>query len=100
MITSDPRKSEIYRTATLQLRNILTQQLRDYFIKLLKRCERSRWWLTFGYFAMMGAAMPINDAPWYQAMLFMIGGLFALVAAVISLRKPAANDKLHSVPKE
>lgn len=100
MITSDPRKSEIYRSTTQQLRNILTQQLRDQFMKLLKRCERSRWWLTFGYFSMMGAAMPINDTPWYQAMLFMIGGLFALVAAGISLRKPVASDKVHSVSKE
>lgn len=100
MITSDPRKSEIYRLATQQLRNLMTQQLRDQFIKLLKRCERSRWWLTFGYFSMMGAAMPISDTPWYQAMLFIIGGLFALVAAGISLRRPAASDKLHSLPKE
>lgn len=100
MITSDPRKSEIYRSTTQQLRNILAQQLRDSFIKLLKRCERSRWWLTFGYFSMMGSAMPINDAPWYQAVLFMIGCLCALFAARISLARSVATDKLHSVPKE
>ena len=92
MITSDPRKTEIFQIATQQLRNI--------FNEMLKRCTRSRWWLTFGYFAMMAAAMPINDAPWYQATLFIIGSLFALVAAVISLRKPAVYDKPHSVPKE
>ncbi len=100
MITSDPRKSEIYRSTTLQLGNILAQQLRDSFIKLLKKCERSRWWLTFGYVAMMAAASPINDTTWYQVVLFMIGCLCALVAARISLAKPAAADKLHSVPKE
>lgn len=93
MITSDSRKSDVYREATQQLRNIFSSEV-------LSRYSRSRWWLTYGYCAMMAAASPINKTTWYQVVLFAVGSLCALIAARIASSKSASSRMLRSVPKE
>jgi hypothetical protein len=84
MITSDSRKTDAYREATQQLRNVFDRAT-------LSPCLASRWWLTLGFFAMTAAALSVQDPPLQLILLFLLGNVFALVAAIVGWKKTASK---------
>lgn len=77
MITDDPRKTEIYRRTTQQLRNVLDSALWSKVI-------RGRWFLSAGYVMLMAASLPTSQTPWYRDVLFFVGCSLGLAAAYVS----------------
>lgn len=82
MITSDPEQQRILHETTLQLRNV-------FDVQLVRKYDRSRWFLTFGYLCLMAAAIPGIGVNWWQSLLFFLGCAWGLAAAWAGwLRRP------------
>lgn len=91
MITDDPRKTEIYRRTTQQLKNV-------FDTAAWARVLQGRWLLTAGYVGLMAAALPTPQGPWYRTLLFFIGCGFGLAATYVSSTRRAPRHKLGDRP--
>lgn len=89
MITSDPEHQRIVHEATLQLRNV-------FDVHLVQRYDRSRWLLTFGYFCLMAAALPLLGVNWFSSVLYFVGCAFGLAAARAAWRQSRSRSRKNN----
>lgn len=94
MITDDPKKSEVYRRTTQQLKTVLDTAL---WAKVL----RGRWILTVGFLALMAASLPACDTTWFRDVLFFLGCGLGLAAAFVSRTgRKAMRPKIWKPPAD